>query len=65
MAQFVKVARETLLEVAAHLLENPAAGLDRAEPQRGERRLDDIGRSLQGCGVRRRRSCGANGDQRQ
>ena len=65
MAQLVKAARETLLEVAAHLLENPAAGSDRAEPQRCERRLDDIGRSLQGCGVRRGRSYGANGDQRQ
>ena len=61
MAQFVKVARETLLEVAAHLLENPATGLDCAEPQRDERRLDDTGRSLQGCGVRRRRSCRRKG----
>ena len=41
VAQLVEVARETLLEVAAHLLQNPALGPDCAEPQRDECRLGD------------------------
>ena len=65
VAQFVKMTRKTLFEVAAHLLEDPAAGLDCAEPQRGERRWDGIGRSRRACGVRRRGACGAKDDHRQ